>query len=145
VTPERVTLPDGDWVDLTTRLNYAQHRRMTTAKANGLDAVTEGVAAMIVGWSLRDVNGQAIPLPPVEARGIPSAALDLIPFESMEAIADRAAELVKAIRDPKDGAGISPGSPPAPSSPSTPSSPTSTSSPIIPAGPGQTSSEPPPT
>ena len=143
----RVDLPDGQWADLVERLNHAQRQRIRFAGRDGLDNVTEGVAAMLTGWHVVDVDGVIIPVPAERpVGGFPSAVLDTFPSDVVDDIAVAAAEIVTGEIVPKAGAGTSPGS----VSPATPpasmnGSPTSTSSLTIRAGRGRTSSPLPPT
>jgi hypothetical protein len=77
---ERVTLPNGDWADLVTRVNHAQHRRIRTGYSSPeLDTMTETVAAMVTNWSVHDVDGGEIPYPGGERRGRPVGGARPVP------------------------------------------------------------------
>ena len=97
---DRFTFPDGDWVDLTARLNHAQRRRIIAARGTP-EVATESVAAMVLAWSLRDVEGAAIPFPGAELDGVAASAMDAIPMDSFDAIAQRAIELIESAPSPK--------------------------------------------
>jgi hypothetical protein len=136
----RLTLPNGDWVDFVDRLNYAQARRSLGAKGTPDQAATL-IASLVTGWALRDVNDQPIPLPAVDADGVPLSALDLVPFDVFQQMGIAASKVAISEKDPKDTSGPSLGSPRGSRSRSRTISPTRTSSPIIPDGPGMNSSE----
>jgi hypothetical protein len=139
----RVDLPDGQWADLVERLNHAQRQRIRFASSKGLDNVTEGIAAMLIGWHVLDVDGIVIPVPSERtAGGYPSAILDTFPSDVVDELAEEVARIVTGQPDPLGSAGTSQGSAPDPGSPSSPSLPTPTSLPITPAGRGRTSSHP---
>jgi hypothetical protein len=145
---ERLTLTNGDWVDLSTRLNYAQRRRLIAARDEPNDVrAAEMAAAMMTGWAIRDVNDQPIPFPGAAIDGVPLASIAVFPADSLDAISIRAAELVtEAVDIPKAGAGTSGGSPsPAEASTLTSDSPTPTSSATMPDGPTPISNRPRPT
>lgn len=142
----RVALPEGQWADLVERLNHAQRQRIRFAPRAGLDNVTEGIAAMLTGWHVLDVNGAAIPVPPIPGpAGFPGDVLDTFPADVVDELATAVAEIVTGETVPKAGPGSSPGSPPEPAQPSMTASPMSTSLPTIPAGAGRTSRAPLPT
>lgn len=114
---ERVTLPGGDWVDLVTRLNHAQLRRIRQAAASpDQDSLTEGVAAMCSNWSVRDVDGADIPYPGGGPEGVPSEALDRFPADVVVAVARRAAEIAAGGPDPNGSTATSGDLPREPSS-----------------------------
>lgn len=115
---ERLSLPDGQWADITTRLNHAQSRRLRRAKADPdrLVVVDEFVATMTVGWSLRDLAGNDLPYPPPAFDGIPAETLDNLPADTVDAIFLRCSELYAGAPDPNASAGTSPGSPSEPKS-----------------------------
>lgn len=108
-----------------------------------LDVVDEGTAAMLVGWFVLGLDGQAIPFPNyVPPWGVDSALFDTLPPETFDAISEAASDILLGLTggpDPKAASGSSDGSPAVPPSPSTPSSPRPTSSPIIRVGPGMIS------
>lgn len=137
----RLTLANGDWVDLVDRLNYAQARRINSAEDKGGTLF----AAMATAWALRDVDDQPIDFPSRQNDGIPLEALERIPFDVFTEIVVAAAALLPGSDVPKAGAGTSPGSRRANGSTSPSSWPTPTSSPTIPDGAGETSSPPQPT
>jgi len=146
---ERITLPNGDWVDVVERLNHAQYSRIRKAESLGLDRVDEGICAMVIGWALRDVDDKAIPFPELGRGGIPNEALDLIPIDSFVVIATEAAKLLtqKLGGDeglvPKDGGETSSDSVSQEAgSPLIPTLPMPTSSPSSQAGRGKRSSPP---
>jgi hypothetical protein len=117
---ERLPLPNGDWVDLVTRVNHAQARRIRTAyRSPELDAITETTAALAVNWSIRDTDGAEVPYPGGGPEGVPSAALDRFPDEAVITVFVRAAEIFNGGPAPNASAGISGDSPQAPASPST--------------------------
>jgi hypothetical protein len=105
----RYTLPNGDWVDLVERLNYAQARRINMAGATP-DAAGTIVAAMVTNWALRDVDEQPIDFPGAGPEGVPLDALSRIPFDVFQEIGIKAADLLPGQPDPKGSAGTSPGS-----------------------------------
>jgi len=140
----RLTLPNGDWADFDTRLNYAQARRVR--EANGtLDAEGTFVAALVKAWALRDVDDQPIEFPARETDGIALSGLSRIPFDTFQAMARHAAEELEGQPDPKGTSGTSTGSAQARPSESRRSSPKPSSSPITPAGIGLISEQPRPT
>ena len=98
---ERLALPNGDWIDLQTRLNHAQSRRIRRAGDDpALDVQTETVAALAAGWSIKGVDGAEIPYPGGGPEGLPSAALDLVPHEAMVEAFVKAADIVAGGPDP---------------------------------------------
>ena len=98
---ERLPLPGGDWIDLHTRLNHAQSRRVRRADRDPeLDVQTETVAALAAGWSIKGVDGAEVPYPGGGAEGVPSAALDLIPYEAMVEAFVKAADIIAGGPDP---------------------------------------------
>ena len=114
---ERLALPNGDWVDLVTRLNHAQMRRIrTAARSEDLDSLTEGIAAMAANWSLRDVDGAEIPFPGAGPDGVAAPALDRIPADVTTVIGKRATELAAGGPDPNGLTARSGDSPPEPPS-----------------------------
>lgn len=141
---KRVTLPNGDWVDLADRLSYAQARRIHLSNGTP-DMMAVPFAALVTGWALRDVNDQAIEFPAVADDGIPLDALAHIPWDVFQLLAAAAVDILPDQPDPKDTDGPSTGSKPVAPSRSRPSSQMRTSSPIIQDGPGQTFSAPRPT
>jgi hypothetical protein len=143
----RVDLQDGQWADLVERLNHAQRQRIRFAGRDGLDNVSEGIAAMLTGWHVLDVDGVVIPVPAERpVGGFPSAVLDTFPMEVVDDIGLVVAKIVGGEPVPKAGAGTSPGSARQASRPASMNgSPTSTSSPTTRAGHGRTSSPPLPT
>lgn len=139
---ERLTLPNGDWVDLVDRMNYAQRRRIMAASGTP-DIAGEGVAALIVNWSLRGLDDQPIPFPGADVDGIPSDALYPVPADVFDLIAEKAVSIFNG-PDPKGSSETSPSSQPDEASPSLTNSQTHTSSPTILAGRTKASSQPPP-
>jgi hypothetical protein len=131
----RYTLPNGDWVDLVERLNYAQARRINMAGATP-DAAGTIVAAMVTNWALRDVDEQPIDFPGAGPEGVPLDALSRIPFDVFQEIGIRAADILPGQPDPKGSAGTSPGSRLAGRPASRSNSRRSTSSPTTPDGHG---------
>ena len=102
----RLTLPNGDWADFDTRLNYAQARRVR--EANGtIDAEGTFVAALVKNWALRDVNDEPIGFPAREDDGIALSALSRVPFDSFQAMAIHAANELQGTPDPKGTGGTS--------------------------------------
>ena len=144
---KRFDLPNGEWVEFSTRINHAQQRRVQQAPPG--ERMDEGVAAIVLNWSLRDVDGNAIPFPGAAAHGVPVSALDMIPLETYALIAEEAAEVftraIALVSPPKAGGKPRPSSPPANGAGSSPSLPISTSSPTTPDGAGPISSPPLPT
>ena len=140
----RLTLPNGDWADFDTRLNYAQARRVREA-VGSVDAEGIFVAALVRGWALRDVDDQPIEFPAREADGIPLEAIGTIPFDTFGAMAKHAAEELIGVPDPKGTSGTSTESPPARGSASRRTSQRPTSSNGIQGGLGTTSETPLPT
>lgn len=132
----RITLANGDWIDLVDRLNYAQARRINSAEDKGGTLV----AAMATAWALRDTEDQPIEFPGRQNDGIPLEGLERIPFDVFTEIVVAAAALLPGNDVPKAGAGTSPGSRRANGSTSPSSWPTSSSSPITPDGATTTSS-----
>ena len=102
----RLTLPNGDWADFDTRLNYAQAMRIRLA--NGTPQA-EGtfIAALVKAWALRDVEDQPIEFPAREADGIPLEALDRVPFDTFQAMTIHAVSEIEGIPDPKGTGGTS--------------------------------------
>jgi hypothetical protein len=140
----RLDLPNGDWVDMTPRLNYAQRRRIMAAETTIAQA-EEGVCAMVAGWALRDVDDQAIPFPERAVDGIAVEALATIPGDTFDLMAGFAADLImEGYPDPKGSAGRSTGSQPASPPTSNRSSRTLTSSRSILDGAGTISNPPQP-
>ena len=133
----RVTLPNGDWADLTERLNYAQARRLNAARGTP-DAAGTVVAALVVNWALRDVDDAPIEFPGADVDGVQLDALDRIPYETFQMIAAEAVDILPSQPDPKDTAGQSLDSQQGSDSVSPPTLPTPISSQTIPAGPGRT-------
>lgn len=127
----RVELPNGDWIDLVDRLNYGQQRRIADVAGSRQDRAAETIAAMVLGWSLRDDFGDPIELPPVGIRGIPTEALDPIPLAHAVIIADAVSATLDHIDEPvpKATGETSSVSSPAPRSVSRRSLPTRSSSP----------------
>jgi len=126
----RLTLPNGDWADFDSRLNYAQARRVR--EANGtLDAEGTFVAALVRAWALRDTDDQPIEFPARDTAGVPLEALDRIPFDTFQAMVVHAAGALEGVPDPKDTSGTSTESQPARPSASRRSSQRPTSSRII--------------
>jgi hypothetical protein len=133
-----VDLPDGQYVDLVDRLNHAQMRRIRRAAGDDeLDGLTEGVAAMVTGWSLKDVEGTVVPFPTLGVDGVPSGALDTLPADLMLIVGVEALTIANGAPDPKGSGGASPPSRRSAKGRYRLSSPTPTSLPIIPAGPGK--------
>lgn len=129
----RVELPDGQWAELTPRLNHAQRRMIQRGEP---ERVTAGLAAMLVRWHVLDVDGVVIPVPADRSvAGFPPSILDTFPIEIVDTIALEASNLIAGDTVPKAGAGTSDGSAPGSGSESGPSSQTPTSLPTIPAGP----------
>jgi hypothetical protein len=131
----RLELDSGDWIDIAERLNYAQAIRINRALGTP-EGPGELVAAVVLRWALRDVVGEPIECPPVEAAGIPSWAIDRMPFDVFQQVTVVAADLLSAEPDPKGSAARLRGSKTAAGSRSRKTSPTRTSSSITPDGPG---------
>lgn len=116
MTPRRVDLGDGQYADLATVLNHAQWRRIVGARG-AADAVTEGTAALLLGWLVRDVNGSPIEFPAdVGPAGPPASLLDRAPSELILALADVASLIAAGRPDPLGTAPPSPDLPAAPPS-----------------------------
>ena len=131
----RLDLPDGEWVELTPRLNHAQLRRIRRAAADPeLDSFSEGTCAMIRGWLLHDVDGHLVECPPPAVDGIAVEALDNLPAEVVVRIGTRALEIAGGQPDPKGSGARSRSSSPARGSKSHLNSGTPSSSPIMAAG-----------
>lgn len=121
----RLELPGGQWVDVVDQLTHAQGRRVRAAQGSGRDdRVDEGVAAIVVAWSIVDVDGRPIECPTPAAAGIPTAAMDRIPDATFVELAAAAVDHLATILggpDPnRSGGGSSGGSrqdPPASPSP----------------------------
>ena len=105
----RLELPNGDWVDFDTRLNYAQATRIR-ATTGTPDAEGTFVCALVRAWALRDVEDQPIEFPGREVDGIPLDALGRVPFDTFGAMSLHAAKGLKGVPDPKGTGGTSPGS-----------------------------------
>lgn len=103
---KRIPIEGGDWVDLVTRLNHAQFRRIRLAQGGdpGLDIQTETVAAMAATWSVRDVDGVEVPYPGGGPEGVPAAALDRFPSEVMVDLFTEAAAIISGGPSPNDSA-----------------------------------------
>jgi len=140
----RVTLANGDWVDLTDRLNYAQARRLNASRGTE-DAAGTMVAALVTAWALRDIEDQPIDLPERADDGIPLGALDRVPYDTFITVAAAAMEILPGQPDPKDTGEQSPDSPPGSRNGSTQISQMPTSSPTFRDGPGGISELPRPT
>ena len=108
----RLELPNGDWADFGSRLNYAQAMRVRMA-VNTPDAQGTFVAALVKAWALRDVDDQPIEFPAREVDGIPLEALARIPFDTFMQMATHAAEELEGTPDPKGTGGTSTASQPA--------------------------------
>lgn len=108
----RLTLPNGDWADFDTRLNYAQARRIREV-AETFDAEATFIAALVKGWALRDVEDQPIEFPERAVDGIPLEALGRVPFDTFQAMALHAGSELENVPDPKGTGGTSRGSQPA--------------------------------
>lgn len=127
----RVELEGGEWVEIVTRLNHAQLRRIRRAASDPeLDSLTEGVCAMVTGWLLHDTDGHEVPCPTPTVEGIPSEALDTIPADVVAVFGAAALEAAGGQPDPKGSDATSSASPPAPSSTSHLNSGTPISSPL---------------
>ena len=123
----RIEFPNGDWADFADRLTYAGFRRVQEAD----DRAAAGVAVLVTGWAIRDVEDNAIPFPARDSRGIPMDALDDVPLETFADLAATAAEILSSEMDkilPKGTGRPSPASATAPEPPSPMSLPTPTSS-----------------
>jgi hypothetical protein len=140
---KRFELPNGDWIDLATRLNYAQAKRLNASAGDSAEVGGTMVAVLAVAWALRDVDDQPIEFPGREVDGIPIEPIGRIPWDHFQLIVGEAADVISGEPDPKGTAGTSPGLPSeeAPASPS--SLPMPTSSQTIRAGRGKTSNPPP--
>jgi len=115
VPTERLNLPGGDWVDLASRVNHAQHRRIRSGYGSAeKDTITETAAALVTNWSVRDVDGADIPFPGAAPDGVTSESLDKLPHETVLAMFTRAAELFHGGPVPNASAGTSGESPPPP-------------------------------
>ena len=137
----RLTLPNGDWADFDTRLNYAQAMRVRLA-LNGPDQEGTFVAALVRAWALRDVDDQPIEFPAREVDGVPLESLARIPFDTFTAMATHAADQLEGVPDPKGTSGTSTASRPASQSASRRTSQRPTSSNGIQDGATPTSSPP---
>lgn len=138
---ERITLPNGDWVDVATRLNHGQAMRMRRARGT-VEVASVGVAAVILGWAIRDVNDEPLPAPTVSVDGIPVEELEAMPQDTFDVIAERVLAILEDEQpDPLGSAATSSGSLRASGSKRSRSSGTPFSSPIIPAGAGASSSQ----
>jgi hypothetical protein len=143
VSIERIDLPRGDWADITSRVNHAQYKRIRLA-ATSNDQVDEGVAAVIVAWSIRDVDGHPLPSPEPAVDGIPVEAMATMPLDTFLALAERASEVLVDSTElvPKASGDSSTESAPGQRSPSRQTSRTPTSSRTSPDGIGTLSSPP---
>lgn len=111
---KRIELEAGDWIEIHTRSNHAQSRRMRRSFTDPeLDNLTEGVAALAANWRLRDVDGNEIPFPGASPEGVPSESLDRIPSDTMATIGTKVLEVIRGAPDPNDSAAKSDGSLPA--------------------------------
>lgn len=135
----RYTLPNGDWVDLVERLNYAQARRIAEAGDERAGAL---VAAMVTNWAIRDVDGEPIAFPELRDDGIPIESIARMPFDSFQLIGSAAVDLLPGQPDPKGSSGTSPSSAPERPAASRRTSPRPTSSPITRDGAGRPSGPP---
>ena len=97
----RLTLPNGDWADFDTRLNYAQARRVRIAQ-DTVDHDATFVCAIVRNWALRDKDDQPIPFPPREVDGIPLEAISLVPFDTYTQMVIFSAAQMEGVEDPKD-------------------------------------------
>jgi hypothetical protein len=106
---ERLTLPDGQWADLKTRLNHGDARRIQAVMFAAIarpDATIEGLMAsgqaevalletyakvFTVNWNVTDGDGRSLPLE--------DASWDELPEETYAAITRRAQELWMAWRE----------------------------------------------
>jgi hypothetical protein len=139
----RFELPNGDWIDLATRLNYAQAKRLNATIGDAAEAGGTMVAVLATAWALRDVDDQPIEFPGREVDGIPIEAIGRIPFDHFQLIVTEVADLLGEEPDPKGTAGTSPGLPSEEAPASLSSLPTPTSSRTIRAGRGRISNPPP--
>jgi hypothetical protein len=105
----RLTLPNGDWADFDTRLNYAQARRIREASGT-LDQEATFVCALVRAWAIRGTNDEPINFPERDTAGIPLGALDAVPFDTFQAMVVHAANEIEGVPDPKDTSGTSTGS-----------------------------------
>lgn len=98
----RLTLPEGEWVDVKTELTVGEDRRFrvagmkkTTVKGDvevsWEDFVFARTNAYLVGWSAVDAKGRPVPVTPHAIRG-----LDVESFEAIDAAIAAHVEAVTA-------------------------------------------------
>ena len=102
----RLNLPNGDWADFDTRLNYAQARRIRQA-SDTIDGQATFVATLVRNWAIRDTHDEPIEFPQREDDGIPLEALNRVPLDTFADMASHAANELEGIPDPKGTSGTS--------------------------------------
>lgn len=100
---KRVQLPDpfGDfWIDVKTSVKWGVLRRAAGANSKDPNVVTEMISSFIVGWNVKDEDGQELPNPHGNVEGFDEVSMDLFPV-IMQTVTDVLGELM----DGASGAG----------------------------------------